>query len=195
VIPIKKRPKKGINMDDIFDHNDFRDDEVEYVSMRQLLNHVIEKKLDRDVLNEKLQKTIKDYQPSIGRLATRFEVEENTVTKFLHKIGNRITLNDIPELDSPLERIVEYINYNSKTKVLDLIGMSMVPLVGEWRYGEIQIGEDLFGIGRLDKYSDLWSVFKRTPIKNNNRVPYVDEQEISYGSDEWYALFREIKDE
>jgi hypothetical protein len=195
VVPIRKRKKKTLNPEDMFDLNEFMDEEVEFISMLELIELAKARKWDPDRLNERLVKTTSNYRPSIGRLSKKFEIEENTVVKFLDKIANRITLKAMPELGSSLERVVEYISYNTEIKVLDVIGMAMVPLAGEWKYGEINIGEDLYGIGPLSKHSGPWSVFKRTPIKGTDGIHHIDEQEISYGSDEWYALFRELKDE
>ncbi len=194
VIPIKKRRKKELSLNDIFNHDEFRDDEVEYISIGELLERTEKRKGDEDILNEKLAKIIRDYQPSVGRLAKRFEIEENTVIKFLDKINNRIPLEKAVVLNGSLERILDYPMFNGETTVSHLIGMAMVPLVGEWKYGILEIGGYTYGIEPIRKNDGPWTVFQKSPLIEDGRLHSVDEYHILYGTDKWYEIFKANND-
>ena len=177
---------------DFLEEDKLMGDKTELISLLEYKKRAEATHTGANVLNEKLQQLTSAYLPSIGRLAKKFELEENTVLKFILKIRHRIKADYRGSSDSFIGEIVDYINYNQQKRTLShLLGMAMVPLVGEWKYGLKKIKGKAYGIKPIDENEGPWAIYRITGTHDGHTYKYTYHEEVSYGSDEWYDLFGE----
>ena len=143
---------------------------------------------------EKLLEEINNrWRTTIGMLARKFEIEENTVTKFLEKISNRIRPSYKYEPANPLDNLIDYINDYSyrdgRTTVKYFLGLAMVPMPREWKFGVMKDNGNLYGVNIVEKGEGEWSVYRMTVTHDKHSYTYHFHERIEYGTQEWYDLF------
>ncbi|PQJ09603.1 hypothetical protein CJD36_016825 [Flavipsychrobacter stenotrophus] len=186
----------------IIDHSYFDPDEkmipfgerrrfgYELVSMYDLIKISKQNNWTPGRIDEELQAVLNQNRPSIGKLAKEFEVEENTVLKFLEKVSNRIPNRIMNQTIDPLYKLIECVNYKEITELDLLLRIVMVPLVGEWKFGLREIDGKWYTVDGDSKSAEPWSVFEAKYSEREKDYFSIGE-EIKYGSDEWYELFKE----
>jgi hypothetical protein len=176
--------KKGDIVEDL-EFFEFEEEakEPKMISMMEYIDMSRERKIDEDFINRRLMKTFGQHSIKVSKIAQEFELEENTVNKLFDRISNRIRLDDEPESTS-LNRVLSYLNYHPERRSLSyLLGMMMIPLPGEWHYGEKEVGANVY---QLSFVFDSWKIHPIAP------KPFCYEDiEVIYGSDKWAELFVE----
>ena len=173
-------------------------EEMEHLENRQGSPDIIETKEDTSKekpIDKLLEEVNERWQPTVGMLAKKFELEENTIIKFLERITNRMRQVYRTEHVIPLNRLLEFItdyNYkNSRNKITVkyFLGLAMVPMVGEWKYGIAKIGDNRYGINMVEDGDGEWSVYRMTGSRNEHTYTFNFHERIEYGTQEWYDLF------
>lgn len=149
-----------------------------------------------ELIDEKIEEILNRWRPSIGMLAQKYELEENTVVKFLEKINLRLRSIYRGESDNPLERILSQLENdyqenisNRQMSVTYFLGMAMVPLIGEWKYGLAKINGKGYTIEKINDYSNEWAICRATGSHDGVRYIFNTYECIEYGTDEWRELF------
>ena len=161
---------------------------------------ISENEIKEDKFNKRIDKIIEEinnrWRPSIGSLAKRIELEENTVSKFLKNIDKRIRLVYEGEPGDPLTSILSFIstynNENSRDKITVryFLGMAMVPMIGEWKYGLLKLNNKFYSINLVEDGDGEWSVYRVTVSVRDHRYIFKARERIEYGTPEWYELFK-----
>ena len=165
-------------------------DDRKYISLIDYAVRCKAKGIDSNTVDERLYK-IKDKQrPSLRQLSLEFELEENTIAKFIQKINARITLDEVLLKDSPYQRIIDLINLNHDKELDFYLQMMMMPLVGKWDLGWQRRGKHHLGITWEEGKS--WSVYQIefTSLEDGYFIcPFKRIRRIEYGSKLWKMLF------
>lgn len=198
VYPVSKRKnKEGEALSpDLLDLNSIEDKEVRYLSMYEVMERSEKNNWAPGKIDLVLQKMIDDNKPTIASLSRDFGVEENTIKKFIVGIDNRLVPNNKMELKDPLQRLLRYIADNRGVYQLSyILGMAMVPLVGKWELGRFRIDNTNYSIRPIPKYKNgPWSVYRTVITLREDEYEYDYREELRYGSDEWFELFRTVAD-
>ena len=195
IISVTKRKKNTTSEEPDIESFVHDDKKTRMVTIREYIEPLSREALQSDSVNERLAKAIRDYQPSIGRMSKTFELEENTVIKFLDKIARRILPTSTYKAPSSLDLILDYLQYDDKT-LLHMLGMAMVPLPTGWDHGFYQPDRKvIYGIMPKSRLDPAWAIYRIEGYKDKlDEYRFTFHEEIPYGSDEWYELFKEKKD-
>lgn len=152
------------------------------------------KRVGSNTLDKLLEEIKNRWRPTIGMLAKKYELEENTVVKFLEKINFRMRGIYCDEPENPLQRILSQLEIdhyergqNKRMNVIYFLGMAMVPIVGELKYGLAKINGKLCTIDTMED-SDMWSIYRVTCSDDNHRYAFHIHEPYEYGTEEWCTL-------
>lgn len=161
-----------------------------YTSLNNYILRCKKKGMDPLELDAKLLKIIDRQRPSVRELSRIYGIEENTITMLLDKINARIGLNEMVEYENSHDRLISFINEHYDKEPDFYHSLLMVPLVGNWRFGEIKINSKHYALSV--GHRELWSVYEvilKDDECGNYTNPFTLNERIEYGTEEWKKLF------
>lgn len=171
-------------------HQPESDKQQKYISIIDYILRCQQQGMDPFELDDRIRKIIDRQRPSVRQLSRSYNIEENTVTKFLEKIDARISENEICEFDNSHERFISFINKQYDKDIDFYLSLLTVPLVGNWKSGECRIHSRQYAL-TFDGRSP-WAVYEvqfQSDEHGDYKYPFELKERIEYGTEVWQNIF------
>lgn len=175
-------------------------DKMGYVSLEKFteLHKKSDQKPSFHSTNEKIHKAINLKKKSIRQLSQQYNVEENTITKFVERISTRIHGEDVGKRKNSHIRVIDYFNEYHYNDIEYFLSKFMFPLPGQWVYGCRVIGNNIIIVrddfqreNELQKFHYVRFNLQEYRSFIIDKAPSIEGDNFKYGSNAWKHFFCE----
>ncbi|MCB0539354.1 MAG: hypothetical protein KDE33_17700 [Bacteroidetes bacterium] len=146
--------------------------------------------------NEKIYTAINLKKKSIRQLSQQYNIEANTITKFVSMLSTRIHGEIVGKRKNPHLRVIDYFLEEQSQDLEFFHHKFMFPLPGKWEYGCRIINEDI--ITTVEYYDREKSAIKFMYVRYNlnqyhkyikRKLNSVEGNTFRYGEEAWKHFF------